>query len=365
MDIETKTNLWKTTRKSKMQKDRKILLETLQGKPSNRVPIWMMRQAGRHLPEYRELRARAPNFIDFCYSPSLATEATLQPIRRYEMDGAILFADILLVLDALGLKVRFEPGIGPIIDRIEEMSSFSPKNSSAVTSRLSPVIETVARVKDKLEPKTTLIGFAGAPWTVAIYAIEGQGKTDKSLARLWAYKKPEELKALLDVIVEATVGYLEDQANAGADALMLFESWASELTPDLFQTLVISPTKKLIGMLRDRGVTQPLICFPRGAGVMLPKYVKDTQPDGVGLDTMSDPKFVEQGIDHQICLQGHLDPLALLSGGEQMQEGIETILQSYKHRAHIFNLGHGVIPQTPIAHVEETVRKVREFEREF
>ena len=342
----------------------KLLLDTIQGKISDRVPIWMMRQAGRHLPEYRELRSRANNFLEFCYSPSLATEATLQPIRRYGMDGVILFADILLVLDALGLNVRFEEGVGPIIERIEDMKSFRPASLSATASRLSPVIETVGRVKEKLDQSTTLIGFAGAPWTVAIYAIEGQGKTDKSLARLWGYKKPSELKELLDVLIEVTVDYLAEQAKAGAEVLMLFESWASDLTPELFQALVIEPTRKLIGKLRGKGVKQPVICFPRGAGVMLQNFVEDTEPDCVGLDTMANPEFVDRFINQNICLQGHLDPLALLSGGEDMRRSIESILEEYKHRAHIFNLGHGVIPQTPIEHVEETVRLVRAFKRE-
>ena len=324
----------------------------------------MMRQAGRHLPEYRELRSRADNFLDFCYSPSLATEATLQPIRRYGMDGAILFADILLVLDALGLNVRFEQGVGPIIERIEDMKSFRPASLSATASRLSPVIETVGRVREKLDQSTTLIGFAGAPWTVAIYAIEGQGKTDKSLARLWGYKKRSELNELLEVLIEVTVDYLAEQAKAGAEVLMLFESWASDLTPELFQTLVIKPTQKLIEKLRLKGVTRPVICFPRGAGVMMQNFVRDIEPDCVGLDTMANPEIVNRLISQNICLQGHLDPLALLSGGEDMRRCIESILEHYKHRAHIFNLGHGVIPQTPIEHVQETVRVVRAFKRQ-
>lgn len=346
-----------------MPEKRKLLLDTIQGKNPNRVPVWMMRQAGRHLPEYRELRSRASSFLEFCYSPSLATEATLQPIRRYGMDGAILFADILLVLDALGLSVRFEEGVGPIIDRIEEMKSFRPASQSAVASRLSPVIETVGRVKDKLDPASTLIGFAGAPWTVAIYAIEGQGKTDKSLARLWAYKKSSELSELVDILIEVTVDYLAAQAEAGADVLMLFESWASDLSPDLFQCLVIEPTLKLTTKLRGRGVTQPIICFPRGAGTMIQQFVDEVNPDCLGLDTMSNPDFVNRNINQKICLQGHLDPLALLSGGEKMIETIEALLQKYKHRSHIFNLGHGVIPQTPIENVQETVRQVRAFKR--
>lgn len=346
-----------------MTETRKLLLDTLHGRSTDRVPIWMMRQAGRHLPEYRELRAQATNFLEFCYSPSLATEATLQPIHRYGMDGAILFADILLVLDALGLSVRFEEGVGPIIGRIEEMKSFRPANLSSTASRLSPVIETVGRVKDKLDSQTTLIGFAGAPWTVAIYAIEGQGKTDKSLARLWAYKKPLELSQLLEIIIEVTVEYLAAQAEAGADVLMLFESWASELSPELFQSLVIEPTQKLISKLRGKGISQPIICFPRGAGTMIQQFVDEVNPDCLGLDTMNCPDFVNRNISNQTSLQGHLDPLALLTGGDKMVATTETLLQKYKHRGHVFNLGHGVIPQTPIEHVQATVRQVRAFRR--
>lgn len=346
-----------------MSTNQKFLLETLLGRSTDRVPIWMMRQAGRHLPEYREIRAQASNFIDFCYSPSLATEATLQPIRRYGMDGAILFADILLVLDALGLGVKFEEGVGPIVEKIEDMKSFKPANFSAVSSRLAPVMETVGRVKEKLHETTTLIGFAGAPWTVAIYAIEGRGKTDKSSARLWGYTRPSELANLLGLIADVTVDYLVSQAKAGADVLMLLESWASDLPPDLFQNLVIEPTKKIIEELRWKGVNQPIICFPRGAGVMVNKYVSDVKPDCLGLDTTADPDFINQSIDQAVCLQGHLDPLALLAGGDKMKELITSLLFKYKHRRHVFNLGHGVLPQIPIHHVEEAVRVVREFRR--
>ena len=337
----------------------KPLLATLEGHIQARPPIWMMRQAGRHLKEYLELREQARDFLDFCYSPSLAAEATLQPIRRYGMDGAILFADILLILDAMGLGVRFEKGVGPLVDQITSSADLERTNPATIHQKLSPVFETVARVKDKLPAETTLIGFAGAPWTVALYAIEGRGKTDQSTARGWAHQRPDDLKQVLDSLVIATADYLKAQVDAGADVLMLFDSWADGLAEDVFQEIVISPTRTLVERLRSMGVTVPIIGFPRGAGAMLPIYADATGVTAVGLDTAAVPGFVNSTLPASMPVQGHLDPLLLVAGGERLDQRVHDIIDAYRARPHIFNLGHGVVPQTPVAHVERVVSLVK------
>ncbi|MEM7493536.1 MAG: uroporphyrinogen decarboxylase [Pseudomonadota bacterium] len=337
------------------------ILNVLSGQITHPVPIWMMRQAGRHLPEYLELRAQAKDFLDFCYSPSMAAEATLQPIRRYDMDAAILFADILLILDALGLDVRFEKGVGPIVEKVGNPSDIGGLPIETVVTRLSPVYETVSRVRHILDPSKTLIGFCGAPWTVALYAIEGRGGTDKSQARLWAYQRDSDLCALLDILVEASAHYLKAQVEAGADALMLFESWAEGLPSDLMNKLVIQPNAKLVERLKQLGVDAPIIAFPRGAGTKLPDFVDGVPANAFGLDTAIDPIFVSSALDQKVAVQGHLDPLLLVAGGHAMEDRVFEILESYKGRPHIFNLGHGVTPPTPIAHVERVVDLVRNW----
>ena len=337
-----------------------LLLRALLGEVTPQVPIWMMRQAGRHLPEYLELRSRARDFLDFCYTPSLATEATLQPVRRYGMDGAILFADILLILDAMGLKVRFEKGVGPIVQEIEAASDLAGPPMAQVLDRLAPVSETVARVRSAMPSETTLIGFAGAPWTVLLYAIEGRGKTDQSRARSWAYTKPDELAAALDLLSEATAHYLAAQAEAGAQALMLFDSWAEGLANDVFDEVVVSPTAKVVRRLRELGVTQPIIGFPRGGGVQVGRYVAETGVSALGLDTAADPEAVKGMVPSSVPLQGHLDPLLLVAGGPRLQTRVNSLLTAYSGRPYVFNLGHGIPPETPIPHVEAVVRQVKE-----
>lgn len=338
------------------------LLQALRGERPAKLPIWMMRQAGRHLPEYMELRARAKDFLDFCYTPSLATEATLQPVRRYGMDGAILFADILLVLDAMGLDVRFEKGVGPLVEQITDAQALKKVPIAQVTDRLSPVYETVSRVRAQLSDATTLIGFAGAPWTVALYAIEGRGKTDKSLSRGWAYSKPDILDEVLACIVEASAHYLAAQVEAGAQALMLFDSWAEGLADDVFRQIIIQPNRALVSRLRELGVTVPIIGFPRGAGAMLADYVEQTGISAVGLDTAAVPDFVNSALPKGFPVQGHLDPLLLREGGPKMDARVRELIEVYSDRPHIFNLGHGVTPEVPIKHVERVVEIVREYD---
>ena len=337
----------------------KKLLAVLSGEAVKPPPVWMMRQAGRHLPEYLETRSRAKDFLDFCYTPSLASEATLQPIRRYGMDGAILFADILLILDAMGLKVAFEKGEGPLVEQIEAPLDLARVSPQKAADRLSPVYETVSRVRAALPPQTTLIGFAGSPWTVSLYAIEGRGKTDKSTAWRWAHGRPQDLAAVMDLVAEATAEYLARQVEAGADALMLFDSWAEGLPDNIFREVIIAPTRKLVFRLREMGITVPIIGFPRGAGVMLPEYARETGVTAVGLDTAVSPAFINAELPKGFPVQGHLDPLLLIEGGGRLDARVRELLDAYRGRPHIFNLGHGVRPETPIAHVERVLDLIR------
>lgn len=337
-----------------------IFLQALNGDKPKSTPIWLMRQAGRHLPEYLELRARAKDFMDFCYTPSLATEATLQPIRRYGMDAAILFADILLILDAMGRDVRFEKGVGPIIQAIDNVSDLQSVPFSKVTERLSPVYETVARVRKELDDTKALIGFAGSPWTVALYAIEGRGKTDRHKAKFWAYERSDEMDAVLMHIAEGTAHYLAAQVEAGADALQLFDSWAEGLPVDIFRKIIIQPTKYLVKRLRELGVQVPIIGFPRGAGGMIGEYYGQTGVQAIGLDTAAIPQQVNQILPQNVPVQGHLDPLLMVTGGAAMERSARELLAAYKNRPHIFNLGHGVMPEVKIAHVERLLEIIRE-----
>jgi uroporphyrinogen decarboxylase len=319
----------------------------------------MMRQAGRHLPEYRELRTRAKDFLDFCYSPSLATEATLQPVRRYGMDGAILFADILLVLDAMGRNVRFVEGEGPLVDPAEKASQLGQVPMEKILARLAPVGETVERVRSALDSSTTLIGFCGSPWTVAIYAIEGRGGTDKSDARRFGYQHPQELAGMLDQLVEASAHYLAMQAKAGADALMLFESWAEGLPEDAFDRWVIRPTAKLVKKLRIMGVSQPIIGFPRGAGALTLDFADKTGVSAIGVDTAAPLERFTASLPKGMPVQGNLDPMRLVAGGPDLDRRVREVIDALRNRPHVFNLGHGVVPETPIAHVEQTLRIIR------
>jgi uroporphyrinogen decarboxylase len=319
----------------------------------------MMRQAGRHLPEYRELRARAKDFLDFCYSPSLAAEATLQPVRRYGMDGAILVADILLVLDAMGRNVRFVEGEGPLVDPAMKASDLARTPMEKILARLAPVGETVERVRSALDTSTTLIGFAGSPWTVAVYAIEGRGGTDKATARKFGYEHPDELAGMLDQLVEASVHYLAMQARAGADALMLFESWAEGLADDAFERWVIQPTTKLVKGLRVMGVKQPIIGFPRGAGGLIVDFAEKTGVSAVGLDTSVPLAHLSARLPTSMPVQGNLDPMRLVAGGPGLDTRVREIVDALRNRPHVFNLGHGVVPETPIAHVEQVLRTIR------
>ncbi|HOY76381.1 MAG TPA: uroporphyrinogen decarboxylase [Hyphomonadaceae bacterium] len=335
------------------------LLRVLQGERVDTVPVWMMRQAGRHLPEYRETRAKARDFLDFCYTPALAAEATLQPVRRYGMDGAILFADILLILDAMGRNVRFLEGEGPRVDPATKASDLSKVPMEKILAHLAPVGETVERVRASLDNSTTLIGFAGSPWTVGVYAIEGRGGTDKADSRLFGYEHPQDLDGMLEQLVEASAHYLKMQADAGADALMLFESWAEGLPEDAFERWVIGPTAALVKRVRELGVKQPILGFPRGAGGLVVDYAERTGVNAVGLDTAIPLKRIDAMLPKGMPVQGNLDPMRLVAGGPDMEARVREIITTLKGRPHIFNLGHGVTPEVPIPHVESVLRTIR------
>ena len=332
------------------------LLRTLAGERFDRPPVWFMRQAGRSLPEYRELRTRAKDFLAFCYDPEMAAEATLQPMRRFPFDAAIVFADILLLPQALGQDVWFEAGEGPRLGPLPELAALEGE-VEASTARLATIGETLSRVRAVLEPERALIGFAGAPWTVATYMIEGRG-SDRSAARSFAYERPADLDRLLALLSEATARYLVMQAHSGAQVLKLFESWAEGLAEDVFERVVIRPHQDIIRRVRAAGVETPFIGFPRGAGVLVENYAAAVPVQAVGLDTQA-----SLGLGRRIqaggkAIQGALDNLLLRVGGESMDARIDALLEAWTGGPYVFNLGHGVMPDTPVSHIERAVRRI-------
>lgn len=332
------------------------LLRALDGETLDRPPIWLMRQAGRSLPEYRELRTRATDFIAFCHNPEMAAEATLQPMKRFALDAAIVFADILLIPRALGQEVWFEAGEGPRLGALPSLAAMSDQVEVS-TARLGSIGETLSLVRAQLEPDRALIGFAGAPWTVATYMIEGRG-SDRSAARTYAYQHPEKLDRLLDILVESTARYLVMQAKAGAQVLKLFESWAEGLAEDTFERIVIRPHQAIIEKVRAAGVSAPFIGFPRGAGSLVENYAAKVPVHAVALDTQASAKLGQKIQAEGKVIQGALDNLLLLAGGAALDRRIDTLLEQWGDGPYIFNLGHGVLPETPIAHIEQLVRRV-------
>jgi len=337
----------------------KSFLAALDGTRQKTPPIWLMRQAGRYLPEYREIRSKAPSFLDFCYSPALATEATLQPIRRFGFDAAILFSDILVIPDALGQSVSFESGEGPRLKPIETSADLAALREAPDWSRLAPIFETVARARQSLPAETALIGFCGAPWTVASYMIAGRGTPDQAPARLLAYREPKLFAALIDRLVEASAAYLLRQIGAGAEAVQIFDSWSGVLPPAEFERWCVKPLQRIVAELRAESPAIPIIAFPRGAATQLGKFAGLTGLSAIGLDTAVEPRAAAALLPARLALQGNLDPLALVAGGRALDEAVARVLEGFEGRAHIFNLGHGIPPETPIAHVERLMALVR------
>jgi len=339
----------------------KPLLAVLSGQHQAKPPVWMMRQAGRYLPEYREVRAKAGGFLNLCFTPELAAEVTLQPVRRFGFDAAILFSDILVVPHALGREVRFETGEGPRLDPIERVEQINALPCNPESAVFAPVYETLRRVKAELDREVTLLGFCGAPWTVATYMIAGQGTPDQAPARLFAYREPEAFAKLVNILVDACIDYLSAQLETGADAVQLFDTWAGTLPPAEFARWSIEPARKIVSGVRARVPNAKIIGFPRGAGALLPSFVEATGVDAVSIDWAAEPGLVRERVQSKVAVQGNLDPLALIAGGDALDRAIDGVLASYGQGRLIFNLGHGIQPETPIAHVERMLQRVRDF----
>lgn len=332
------------------------------GQAASPPPIWLMRQAGRYLPEYLATRAEAGDFLSLCYNPKLACEVTLQPIRRYGFDAAILFSDILVVPHALGQEVRFEKGEGPRLDPVTTTADLARLAPDKTSEKLDIVFEAVSLIRSQLPRQTALIGFCGAPWTVATYMVGGRGSSDQADARLWAYRAPEEFAQLIDLLTTVSIEYLSGQVAAGVDVLQIFDTWAGSLPPREFEKWVVAPTARIVAELNARHPDVPVIGFPRGAGARLASYCHATGVDGVGCDTsqrMSDVRDTVTAYNLAV-VQGNLDPLALVAGGAELDHAIDEILEAMQGAPFIFNLGHGIVPQTPPEHVAHLVERVRE-----
>jgi uroporphyrinogen decarboxylase len=341
----------------------KPLLRTLRGELVWPPPVWLMRQAGRYLPEYRAVRSRTGDFIALCTTPGLAAEVTLQPIRRYGFDAAILFSDILLLPWAMGHGLEYREGEGPVLPPLRDVASLSALDPRRVPAAIAPILETVRLVRTGLAAEgfahCALIGFAGAPFTVACYMVEGGGSRDFAATRTMAYQQPEMFERLIALLTDATETYLAAQIEAGAEAVMLFDSWAGVLSPRLFRQHVTRPTKTIVARLRSRFPTVPVIGFPRLAGLMIGDYAVATEVNAVGLDTSMDPAFATNCVPRNVALQGNLDPMVLVAGGQALHRESMDILRAVRGHPFIFNLGHGIVPQTPPAHVAQLVELVR------
>jgi uroporphyrinogen decarboxylase len=337
----------------------KKLLDVLSGERQAVPPVWMMRQAGRYLPEYRAVREKAGGFLDLCFNPELAAEATLQPVRRFGFDAAILFSDILVVPLALGRKVEFLAGEGPKLEPLTGAVGLKTLRGSIDQMVVGKVYETVRRVKASLDEKTTLIGFCGAPWTVATYMVAGEGTPDQAPARMFAYRDPETFAQLIDKLAEASIDYLVGQFQAGAECVQVFDTWAGVLSQGEFDRWCVAPTKKIVDGVRAKVPGAKIIGFPRGVGSKLWRYVKDTGIDAVGLDWMQGLIYARDHIQTLKPVQGNVDPLALLAGGAALDREVDAVMQALAGGPFIFNLGHGILPETPIAHVEQMLKRVR------
>jgi uroporphyrinogen decarboxylase len=337
----------------------KPILDALEGARLSPPPIWLMRQAGRYLPEYRAVREKAGGFLDLVMKPELAAEVTLQPIRRFGFDAAILFSDILVVPHALGQALRFAVGEGPQLDPIRDSTGLVRLADELDHTKLAPIYETVALVKAKLPRETTLLGFCGAPWTVACYMVAGHGTPDQAPARLFAARDPEGFGKLIDILVEASAVYLVRQLRAGAEAVQIFDTWAGVLSPDEFARWCVRPTARLVAEVRRQVPGAKIIGFPRGVGTSLQGYLRDVPVNGVSLDWTMNPLLARDWVGAEVAIQGNLDPLMLVAGGSALDLAIDAVLAGFAGVPHIFNLGHGILPETPIAHVERMIARVR------
>lgn len=340
----------------------KLFLSALKGDPVSRVPFWYMRQAGRYLPEYMERRKTAGSFLDLCFSPDFAVEVTLQPLHRYQMDAAILFSDILVVPQALGQHLEFRQGEGPVLTPVDTADKINRLSMEGFHEHLAPVYETVNRLKTAIPETTTLIGFAGAPWTVATYMVQGHGSPDQAAARSLAYQEEDVFQGLMDLLVKATTEYLLKQIEKGAEVIQLFDTWAGNLPDDQFRKWAIEPVRKIVEAIRALHPEIPIIGFPRGAGCRYPEYIRATGVTAVSIDTTLPLDWVRDHIQPLCPVQGNLDPLLLVAGGAQMEKRVLEILDCLSGGPFIFNLGHGIVPQTPPEHVARVSEIVREYQ---
>jgi uroporphyrinogen decarboxylase len=318
-----------------------------------------MRQAGRYLPEYREIRSRVASFLDLCLTPELAAEATLQPLRRFDLDAAIVFSDILIVPYALGQSVEFIEGEGPRLDPVRDEGAVVRLEPEKAEARLTPVYETLERVVAGLPRAVPVIGFCGAPWTVATYMVEGRGSKDQAEARLWAYRAPEAFGRLIDVLVETSAEYLLGQVNAGASVLQIFDSWAGSLPEDEFARWCIEPTRRIVERINASAPDIPVIGFPRGSGALAVRYARETGIDAIGCDTTLPLAWIKRELQPLLTVQGNLDPMLLVAGGPALDARVKATLAALGSGPFIFNLGHGIQPETPVAHVERLIALVK------
>jgi uroporphyrinogen decarboxylase len=337
----------------------KPFIDVLSGQRQAIPPVWMMRQAGRYLPEYREVRAKAGGFLDLCFTPELAAEVTLQPMRRFDFDAAIIFSDILVIPYALGRSVRFEVGEGPRLEPLDDPAKVATLSPRADFAQLEPVFAALRIVRRALAPKTALIGFCGAPWTVATYMVAGHSTPDQASARMMAYRHPEAFAKIIDILVANSIEYLLGQLAAGADALQIFDTWAGVLPAAEFARWSIEPTRRIVAGVRAKAPDAKIIGFPRGAGALLPAYAEATGVNAVSIDWTAVPSFIRERVQSKVAVQGNLDPLALIAGGDVLNRAVDEVKANYAHGRLIFNLGHGIQPETPIAHVEQMVKRVR------
>jgi uroporphyrinogen decarboxylase len=339
----------------------KPLLRVLSSDSEPLPPVWMMRQAGRYLPEYRVVRARAGSFLELCFNPKLAAEVTLQPIRRFGFDAAILFSDILVIPHALGQTVRFVEGEGPRLNPLPDAAALNGVRREADQAVLAPVYETVRRVKAQLPDGVTLIGFCGAPWTVATYMVAGRGTPDQMPAKQLAASETVAFGRLIDKIVDASAQYLVHQLEAGAECVQIFDTWAGGLSLNDFERWCIQPTKRLVDKVRKRHPGAKIIGFPRGAGAKIPRFIDETGVDAISLETAIDRKFASEHIQSRVPVQGNLDPDVLMRGGEELDRAVDEVMTAFADAPFIFNLGRGILPQTPVAHVEQMLERVRGY----
>ncbi|MCA1939759.1 MAG: uroporphyrinogen decarboxylase [Caenispirillum bisanense] len=340
----------------------KRFLRALRGEALTPPPFWLMRQAGRYLPEYRATRAEAGDFLSLCYTPDFAVEVTLQPLRRYGFDAAILFSDILVIPDALGQGVRFVKGEGPQLDPIRSAEELSRLDPERVLPHLAPVFETVQRLSREIPQTTALIGFCGAPWTVATYMVEGHGSKDYAATKKWAYGDPEGFDRLIGLLVDVTTDYLIAQVDAGAEALQIFDSWAGVLPEEAFARWVTRPIGEIVRRVHAARPGVPIIGFPRGAGLLYEGFIDATGVDAVSLDTTVPLEWARDRLQSRCCVQGNLDPILVVTGGQAMLDGIDRILEILGRGPFVFNLGHGIVPETPPEHVAQLADRIRSFQ---